>query len=825
MDTVPVHLPSSSDEGPSMELPTSSMPEFTIAEERVEMDGMGDSMEEEGFMGSQGEGEEVGMEMPVRVELVEQEDVVDFTGGEKDEDPLQITASSAGTRKRRKVVTSPVEESDEDYFLNLRVVGRKKKVKEESKKGKERDIEELMDAGREEEEGWKERGREREKEGEEGKRKEEDVGVRRRTRAGRKAEERDKKDTPEEEQGPVEDHVGPVEYRGTSVAALGATALEWLTDLDEMRVRAGMKKGGGGENKEKGLQGGVSGLMKTKIRDLKNIARALTSRALVSGDVPFLRGKNEEMRKHLKEGEDLIKSKDRRIKDLEREVNEMKERMMEQERMIEDEEERRQERARLEGERRRDNTYLETKPVERKESRDTYHEYTYLNEEEVFVRPAIKGRSMVIAAPALQLKKKEEMYKEKVQREVEVNAQIKTLIELRKRIRLGQSGVEPRVGEDRIEKERIGKSQGKPRIIENIQLLPPRIQGKEDSSRIRKEEEWRKAEGKRKPSRVVSWGVDRKPEKGKGERNEGARSFRQEGQVVKGEPRRAFRTAAVAIRSLKGEELSYAEILSKAKEKVSLVDLGIERSKIRIAANGGRIIEIPGPDRCAKADSLANRLKEVLGEEAAISRPVAKSELRMSGFDDSISRDEIMFAIAERGECSTADVRVGQIRVMGNGLRTVWIQCPLGAAIKVEREGKMRIGWTTASLERLRTRPVQCHRCWKYGHLRNQCREEEDRRNRCYRCGKVGHQVRTCIEEPRCIVCESEGRRGDHRLGSMKCEVERFPNRIRSRMKEVPEERNRTDRNRDERRVEVKDMEVDYLPDRRLGAQRTDDEN
>lgn len=106
-------------------------------------------------------------------------------------------------------------------------------------------------------------------------------------------------------------------------------------------------------------------------------------------------------------------------------------------------------------------------------------------------------------------------------------------------------------------------------------------------------------------------------------------------------PKKAFKTEAVAIKSMREGEVTYAEISGKAKDQVSLKDLGIDKSRIRVAANGGRIIEIPGPGGKEKADSLAKRLREVIGEEATVSRPMARGEFRLSGFDDSVSGDEI----------------------------------------------------------------------------------------------------------------------------------------------------------------------------------------
>lgn len=84
---------------------------------------------------------------------------------------------------------------------------------------------------------------------------------------------------------------------------------------------------------------------------------------------------------------------------------------------------------------------------------------------------------------------------------------------------------------------------------------------------------------------------------------------------------------AVAI---KGDEgFSYAEALKKARTEISLKEIGIKMTKIRRAANGGIIIEIPGVENNEKANTLARKLKQVLPDEARITRPNIKGELRV----------------------------------------------------------------------------------------------------------------------------------------------------------------------------------------------------
>ncbi|XP_046742523.1 uncharacterized protein LOC124409151 [Diprion similis] len=157
--------------------------------------------------------------------------------------------------------------------------------------------------------------------------------------------------------------------------------------------------------------------------------------------------------------------------------------------------------------------------------------------------------------------------------------------------------------------------------------------------------------------------------------------------------RRAPRTAAVAIKA-KDKGPGYAEILKFSRGRVELADLGIGETRLRRAANGGVLIEIPGPDNSKKADSLAAELSTVIGEKygdaVLVTRPVVKGELRVQGLDDSVSTEELTGVIAGLGGCDPGEVRTGAPRRLPNGLFSAWVQCPLRAASAVAAKGKFR---------------------------------------------------------------------------------------------------------------------------------------
>ncbi|KMQ81762.1 gag-pol polyprotein, partial [Lasius niger] len=210
------------------------------------------------------------------------------------------------------------------------------------------------------------------------------------------------------------------------------------------------------------------------------------------------------------------------------------------------------------------------------------------------------------------------------------------------------------------------------------------------------------------------------------------------------------------------ENFSYADALKKARSAISLNDLKIDKTKIRKAANGSLLIEVMGPGGAEKASKLRDQIHEVLKDDARVTRPVTKGEVRLIGLHDATSPKEIIDAISRYGNCLNEDIKLGPIHPLRNGLFTVWVQCPLGAAIRTANYGKIGIGWTQVRVDLLNNRPIQCFRCWRFGHLKHSCSSKEDYAGSCFRCGGEGHIARTCSAPPACKVCRLDGRAFDH---------------------------------------------------------------
>ncbi|XP_069362846.1 uncharacterized protein [Maniola hyperantus] len=233
------------------------------------------------------------------------------------------------------------------------------------------------------------------------------------------------------------------------------------------------------------------------------------------------------------------------------------------------------------------------------------------------------------------------------------------------------------------------------------------------------------------------------------------------------------RSAAVVITlQPEAEErgLTYKEVLTQAKTKIDLAGLGVPGVRFRQSATGARVLEVPGEANNEKADSLAQKLRELIPEGIArVTRPTRCADLRIYGLDDSLDGRDIAAAVALKGGCPIECVKVGTVQRAPRGSGTAWVSCPVAAAKTVVNEGRLTIGWVVTRVELLKQRPLRCFKCLQIGHVRAVCTAEIDRSSECYRCGQAGHKAATCSAEPKCSLCSAAGKPANHRIGGGNC--------------------------------------------------------
>jgi hypothetical protein len=167
---------------------------------------------------------------------------------------------------------------------------------------------------------------------------------------------------------------------------------------------------------------------------------------------------------------------------------------------------------------------------------------------------------------------------------------------------------------------------------------------------------------------------------------------------------------------------------------------------------GTIVLEVPGDKDRKRASALAIRLEQILNPATMkVATPTRMAELRVAGLDVSIAKEELRNALALAAGCGGAEVQVGEIGTSRGGLGSTWVRCPLVGVRKLAQAGKIALGWSTARVEAIAKRPLQCFKCLELGHVRATCVSTVDRSHLCYRCGEAGHRDTSCpASAPKC---------------------------------------------------------------------------
>lgn len=551
------------------------------------------------------------------------------------------------------------------------------------------------------------------------------------------------------------EELSDTEFEVWSSVDLGSAVLGWLEMIDQLRLKSGK------------LQGAISGQMKSNLANAREAVQVLVERAEAKGDPKFLAEKVDALKVE-------VKNSNRKASECKREL---------------DFSESRNEELRGKIRKLKEKGYCDNCGCAAPKSTSATQ-----------TSPRNDGRyGTQPQDPAMIVETKDDRIDEciKAVRGMEENLREMSLFLGNLRVGgRGEGGAQMEATLGGVGRGFTERGKARPRIISDIQLVPPRNEtqnagstdgegkdreGQTPWSLVKNRPRGRRrsqinsvdlssVDGAVQEPRAMSY-ADKLRHTSTGGRSRAIATGAERPLLSR---RRAPRSAAVAIRPINIEQ-PLADLMRKARGGVSLEDFGIVDSRIRRTANGSLLVEIPGPEGSAKADKLADRLRTALQGEAMVSRPTIKSDFRLIGVDDSVSPQEIVSAISEAGGCTEMEVKTGPLRPMRNGLNIVWAQCPLNAANRIAAVGRIRIGWSSARVESLGVRPKQCYKCWEFGHVRGMCRSQTDRTGHCFQCGAHGHSIATCTAPPQCVLCREGGRNWEHRLGSVRCEARRGP--------------------------------------------------
>lgn len=336
----------------------------------------------------------------------------------------------------------------------------------------------------------------------------------------------------------------------TPFAEVGASAIEWIEDIEEIRK--------GSSN----LQGGLSGHIRKRTLSLKTTVRLLMEKAAEQGDPAYLRRHNQELSGDLRVAQQEIKRLKNIVKDLQD--------IMEEGNIRE-----------IQSPAKKVTKEKATSPLERVAS--VQDRLTRAAAEPVRTSRAVSS-TRIREEPRVDRTENETREVRNGPSEIDlITEQINTLVARRKELR-------------RMATEEESALPQRPRKVttqvtvreENPESEGGRIMSSQPSAQPT--EQWSKVVGRKQKAkerkRQTSATRGRNQSREEQGRNNNAINTKKRKRIRRRPPR-----TAVAIKGV-AEDFSYSENLRKARNSIQLTDLGIGLPKMRKTANGGVLIEI-----------------------------------------------------------------------------------------------------------------------------------------------------------------------------------------------------------------------------------------
>ena len=170
-----------------------------------------------------------------------------------------------------------------------------------------------------------------------------------------------------------------------------------------------------------------------------------------------------------------------------------------------------------------------------------------------------------------------------------------------------------------------------------------------------------------------------------------------------------------------------------------------------------------------KGQALQKAIAEVLKEEAQVICKGPQETMEIHDVDDITTKDDIVAALQkEAGDTSEIPVELIKIRKAHRGTQVATVTLPVATAQKLlDGNGKIRIGWVNCRIKEIK-RPIQCFKCWHFGHHGFQCESKVNRSNLWIRC-----RQEVCKNPVKCALCAEKQitENTAHYAGNRRCPV------------------------------------------------------
>lgn len=208
--------------------------------------------------------------------------------------------------------------------------------------------------------------------------------------------------------------------------------------------------------------------------------------------------------------------------------------------------------------------------------------------------------------------------------------------------------------------------------------------------------------------------------------------------------------------------ISYADMVNKVRENVIPGQIGVTVKNTKKTNKDELLIMIE-----KGADQLPERLIEKIMENAVEINGLQATKVSqrrpyiIAGLEGFATEADITKAIEGCiGEHSTdIDLEVKRLTEQGKRRRSAEIWINRAAGEKLEKVGKLEIGWGFGFIKR-KIKVERCIKCLKMGHHSSECKNK-NAKSGCFNCTQEGHAASDCSNPAFCYICKTPGHRPD----------------------------------------------------------------
>lgn len=143
-----------------------------------------------------------------------------------------------------------------------------------------------------------------------------------------------------------------------------------------------------------------------------------------------------------------------------------------------------------------------------------------------------------------------------------------------------------------------------------------------------------------------------------------------------------------------------------------------------------------------EAEKLADRMRQVIGVDETVGRPIRKTPVLLLGIREWMSPEDITREVLMADE-SLLETQVLVRDNIGGG-RVARLEVPMAAALRLAENKTVKIGWSRCRVKLLEHKSPKCFKCCNIGHVASTCPEQTVQAKRCFRCRQAGHLIKDC---------------------------------------------------------------------------------